>query len=148
MKIYDDEYDLKLREYFNGKKLGKGKEYFCNYLKFEGEYLRGEKIGKGKKYYWNGQLKFGREYLFGKKCNGKGYDEDRNKLYGLKNGRGIVKKYSKYHDLLYEYEFIYGNKNGKGREFLNKKLVFEEEYINGSIIGKVKSYSLNSNKII
>jgi len=58
-----------------------------------------------------------------------------------------IKKYSKYHDLLYEYEFIYGNKNGKGREFLNKKLVFEGEYVNGSINGKVKNYSLNGNII-
>ena len=33
---------------------------------FEGEYLNGKKNGKGKEYYFNGKLKFQGEYLNGK----------------------------------------------------------------------------------
>jgi len=44
-------------EYLNGKKNGKGKEYYKDKLKYEGEYLNGKKIGKGKEYY-NGELRF------------------------------------------------------------------------------------------
>ena len=57
-------------EYKNGKKNGKGKEFYKSYeiyeneylegeksgskLIFEGEYLNGERNGKGKEYYDNG----------------------------------------------------------------------------------------------
>jgi len=38
-------------EYLNGKRNGKGKEYYDNgNLKFDGEYLYGERNGKGKEY--------------------------------------------------------------------------------------------------
>ena len=59
-------------EYLNGKRNGKGKEYYKNRkLKFEGEYLNGKRHGKGKEYYRNDRLKFEGEYLKGKR-NGKG----------------------------------------------------------------------------
>ena len=35
-------------EYLNGKRNGKGKEYFRRYLIFDGEYLNGKRNGKGK----------------------------------------------------------------------------------------------------
>ena len=38
-------------EYLNGKRHGKGKDYFLwttNKLEFEGEYFNGKKLGKGK----------------------------------------------------------------------------------------------------
>ena len=39
-------------EYLNGKRNGKGKEYYDNgKLLFEGEYLNGKRNGKGKQYY-------------------------------------------------------------------------------------------------
>ena len=54
-------------EYLNGKRSGKGKEYFENgKIKFEGAYLNGEKSGKGKEYYYDGKLIFEGEYLNGK----------------------------------------------------------------------------------
>jgi len=63
-------YDGELKfegEYLNGKRNGKGKEYYyCGELKFEGEYLNGKRNGKGKEYYYDGELKFEGEYLDGK----------------------------------------------------------------------------------
>jgi len=52
---------------------GKGKEYiiYTNILIFEGEYINGKKNGRGKEYYKNGKLKFEGEYINGKK-NGRG----------------------------------------------------------------------------
>ena len=46
-------------EYLNGKRNGKGKEYYYyGKLKIEGEFLNGEKNGKIKEYYDNGNLEF------------------------------------------------------------------------------------------
>ena len=78
-------------EYLNGKRHGKGKEYYYysdERLKFEGEYLNGKRHGKGKEYYYNGRLKFEGEYLNGKKWNGKGYDRYKKKKvkYEIKEG--------------------------------------------------------------
>ena len=42
---------------------------------FEGEYIQGKRNGKGKEYYDNGKLKFEGEYLNGKNWNGKGYNK-------------------------------------------------------------------------
>ena len=64
-------------EYLNGKRNGKGKEYYPNdKLKFEGEYLNGKRNGKGKEYYSDGTLKFEGEYLNGVKWNGEGKEYD------------------------------------------------------------------------
>ena len=41
---------------------------------YEGKYLNGKRNGKGIEYYKNGNIKFEGEYLNGKKWNGKGYD--------------------------------------------------------------------------
>ena len=71
-------------EFLNGKRNGKGKEYYYynGKLKFEGDYLNGEKNGKVKEYYDNGKLKYEGEYLNGKR-NGKGkeYDDDGNLVF-------------------------------------------------------------------
>ena len=57
-------------EYLNGKRNGKGKEYYKNnQLLFEGQYLNGEKNGKGKEYNSFGELIFEGEYLNGKRVN-------------------------------------------------------------------------------
>ena len=39
-------------EYLNGKRNGKGLEYFNGKLIFSGEYKNGERNGKGKEYYY------------------------------------------------------------------------------------------------
>ena len=56
--------------YFSGRYIiyesnGIVKEYYgynCDLL-FEGEYLNGKRNGKGKEYFYNGKLKFEGEYL-------------------------------------------------------------------------------------
>ena len=59
--------------YLNGKRNGKGKEYYYDgKLKFEGEYLNGKRNGKGKEYHMNEKLKFEGVYLDGKN----GMDKD------------------------------------------------------------------------
>ena len=186
--------------YLNGERTGKGKEYFYNtQLKFEGEYLYGEKTGKGKQYSPNGRLKFegeylndrkikGKEflkteffliktkriyyegeYLYGIKWNGKGYDEEGNVIYEINKGKGINIEFDKYGNL-YEGEYSYGKKNGKGKEYFYinnqdrfrvfegiyvndkprdgiykeyayNKLVYEEEFKKGKFCGKVKEYN-------
>ena len=83
-------------EYLNGKKNGKGIEYFQNNkIKFEGEYLNGKKHGKGKEYNKYGLVYEG-EYLNGKK-----------------HGKG--KEFDKHKKLIYEGEYLNGKKNGKGK---------------------------------
>ena len=58
----------KYREYLNGKRNGKGKEYNDdNKLIFEGEYLNGKRNGKGKEYNDDGKLIYDGEYLIGKR---------------------------------------------------------------------------------
>ena len=62
------------------EKNGIVKEYVkgTNLLIFEGEYKNGKKNGKGKEYYDTGKIKFDGEYLNGKKISGKKYDEKGN----------------------------------------------------------------------
>ena len=83
-------------EYLNGKRNGKGKEYDRIYgnLVYEGEYLNGKRNGKGKEYDYNfsGNLVFEGEYLNGYKWSGKIYD-NHNYITELKDGEGIVKEY-------------------------------------------------------
>ena len=69
---------------------GIGKEYNDNgELLFEGEYLNGKRNGKGKEYYWDtGKLIFEGEYLNDKKWKGKGYDKLNNIVYELNDGKG------------------------------------------------------------
>ena len=145
-------YELK-----NGK--GYVKEYnWDNYLKYEGEYLNGEKNGKGKDYYGEiGGSRFEGEYLNGKRWNGKGYSKYNIIIYELKNGKGYVKEYNYYNYLLFEGEYLNGEKNGKGKEYYYKrdllvgilgynlndreKVKFEGQYKNGERNGKGKEYS-------
>jgi len=86
-------------KYLNGKRNGKGKEFYYNgELKFEGEYLNGKRNGKGKEYYNDGELKFEGEYLNGK-INGKGKEY----YYGI---------------LRFEGEYLNGKRNGKGKNII------------------------------
>ena len=49
----------------------------------------------------------------------------------LKNGKGYIKEY-KNNVLIYEGEYLNGERNGKGKEYNdNGKLIFEGEYLNG-----------------
>ena len=164
-------------EYSNGKREGKGKEYYYDekisdefQSIFEGEYLNGKRNGKGKEYYWDGKLKFEGEYLYGyrlkgkyylrdyleyegeylynKKWNGKGFDEYNNIAYELINGNGKVKEYNYEGILLFEGEYLNGLKNGKGKEYdFSGRKIFEGEYLNGVKNGKGKEYDYYNKKI-
>ena len=82
------------------------------------------------------------EYLYDKKWNGKGYDENGNIIYELINGNGKVKEYWNNCHLQFEGEYLNGKRNGKGKECdYNGKLEFEGEYLNGKRNGKGKEYN-------
>ena len=83
---------------------------------FEGEYLNGKRNGKGKEYYDNGELKFEGEYLNGKKWNGKGFNKNNEIEYEIKDGNGKVKEYYN-GKLKFEGEYLNGERNGKGKEY-------------------------------
>ena len=73
---------------------------------------------KGKEYI-NNRLEFEGEYLFNNKFNGKGFDENKNVIYELKNGTGKIKKYGDNGDIIYEEEYVNGKRitNGKNNYF-------------------------------
>ena len=53
-------------------------------------------------------------------------------FFEFKNGKGFRKKVTSYGDLIFEGEYLYGEKNGKGKDYyLFHKLEFEGEYLNG-----------------
>jgi len=88
VKIYNSSSDELIfeGEYLNGKKNGKGKEYYENgKLKYEGEYINGKKNGKGKEYYENGNIKYEGEYLNDEK-NGIGIEYDEKDGYAIFKG--------------------------------------------------------------
>ena len=160
-----------------GKRIGKGAEYTRgkNKLIFEGEYINGKRNGKGKEYYENGKLKFEGKYLNGLK-NGEGieYHSEKNfnkekeikfegqYLNGLRNGKG--KEYYKDEKLKFEGKYLNGLRNGKGKEYKIYKFVdydynwcndyyeydvylselaFKGKYLNGKRNGKGKEYYKN-----
>ena len=80
-------------KYKIGDKNGKGKEYnYDGKLIFEGEYLNGKRSGKGKEYI-DGKLIYEGEYLNEKRWNGKGYNNNGNIDFVIKNGNGKLKEY-------------------------------------------------------
>ena len=104
LKIYLEGHVLRAEgKYLNGETNGKFKMYTDQIVTFDGEYLCGKKHGSIKEYdnkgliqfdgiYINGHKRSGKsnikgkleyegEYLFDKKFNGKGYDENSNVIY-------------------------------------------------------------------
>jgi len=172
MRDYDYEESIYEGEYLNGERNGKGRDFkkFDSYLiMFYGEYLNGKRHGKGKEYWvnnendTNGKLIFEGEYLNGKRWNGKGYNEDLEVAYEIKNGNGYIKdiisefifegelldgelngKVKIYSVIgpdpfiFFEGEYLKGKKHGNGKEnHYRKKLIFEGEYLyNYKIKGK------------
>ena len=124
------------------EKDGIGKQYILdtNDMIFKGKYSNGKRNGKGKEYYNNGNLKFEGEYLNDKIWNGKGYDIIGDIIYEIKDGKGYIKEYDFYGKLKFEGEYLNGERNGKGKEYDNGKLKFEGEYLNGEKNGKGTEY--------
>ena len=72
----------------------------------------------------NGKLVFEREYLYNRKQNGKGFDENFNIIYELINGNGKVKEYNySFGKLIFEEEYLNGKRNGIGKE-QEKNMIF------------------------
>ena len=64
--------------------------------------------------------------------------------YVLYDDNGIANEYDIFNDiLLYEGEYLNGERNGKGKEYYGKNLIFEGEYLNGNRNGKGKEYYYN-----
>ena len=85
----------KLEEIYikNGKEILK--EYnFEGELRFEREYLNGLRNGKGKEYYDNNKIKFEGDYMNGKIWNGKGFNNYGNMEFEIKQGKGNIKEYN------------------------------------------------------
>ena len=148
VKEYNSCYDELIfeGEYLNGKRNGKGKEYYNNKLIFEGEYLNDKRNGKGKEYD-NNKLIFEGEYLNGKKWNGKRFNEYNQIIYELKDGKGFISDYfrnnSGFGTIMIECEYINGENNGKTKEYLSDSLIFDGEYLNGKRNGNGKEYNDN-----
>ena len=49
----------------------------------------------------------------------------------MKEGKGLIKEYDYNNKLQSEAEYLYREKNGKGKEYYDGKLIFEGEYLNG-----------------
>ena len=76
-----------------------------------------------------------------KKWNGKLYEPNNKNIYELKNGNGFIREYFPDGKLLFEGEYINGEKNGKGKEYQNDELMFDGEYLNGKKYnGNIKEY--------
>ena len=101
-----------------------------------------------RKLYINKILEYEGEYSFIRKLNGKGYDENHNIIYELKNGKGKVKEYNDNGKLNYEGEYLYGQENGigKGYDYCGK-LEYDGEYFNGKENGLGKKYDNEGNII-
>ena len=67
-------------------------------------------------------------------------------IYQLINGKGHIIEYNRYtNDIIFEREYLNGEKNGKGDEYDDYgNLSFEGEYLNGHRIGKGKEYGYES----
>ena len=134
--------------YSNGIKNGKGEEYYDDgKLKFEGEYSKGiiingkgynknkniimtiEKNGKGKEIYNNEKIKFEGEYFNGERWNGQLYDYKGKEEFEIKNGKGEIKEYNYFGELIFEGGYSNGERNGKGREYFNSEDLEKEENI-------------------
>ena len=110
----------------NGEINGKGKEYGKGgILSFEGDYINGKKNGNGKEYFSNGNIKFEGKFKDNMEWEGKGYNNNGDLEYELKDGNikdknnGKYKQYSFDGNLEYEGEILNGQKNGYGKEYNN-----------------------------
>ena len=137
---YDEKISLEFQaifegEYKNGKRNGKGKEYYLFYNEqenviFEGEYLNGLRNGKGKEYDEFGELIFKGEYFKGQMWNWK--NDSKNYKISLKKGKRFVKKLKEEDGeikTVFEAEYLNGELNGKVRDLLEKHIMNLFQYI-------------------
>ena len=74
------------------------------------------------KFYVNSKLEYEGDYLYNKKFNGKGYDENGNVIYELINGNGEVKEYDdETGELIFEGEYLNGKRGKEKVEYIYDK---------------------------
>ena len=56
--------------------------------------------------------------------------------FEIKDGKGYIKEYNCFDELIFEGEYLNGERNGKGITYNFGKIVFEGEYLNGKRIEK------------
>ena len=120
-------------KYSNGIRNGNGKEYNYNRLIFEGEYLNGKRNGRGKEYDYD-KLIFEGEYLSDKRWNGKGYNEKGNEVYEIKQGSGTERRYNSDNQLIYQCQYLNGEKNGMEVEYYYNSIRIERNYLKGKLM--------------
>ena len=143
-KVYDAISDSLIfeGEYSNGKRNGKGIEYYNNgKKKFEGEYLNGKRHGRGKEYDYNGDTKFEGEYLNGKRWKAKLdiYGNKRQKIGELEYVNGKIWNLVEYD---YNNKIISEIKEGRGyrKFFFGDRISIEGKYLDGKKHGIFKQY--------
>jgi len=98
---------------------------------------------KGKEYV-KGILEYEGEFIYEKRWNGKGYDENLNVIYEIINGSGNnIKIYNSFGELEYEGDYLKGQRNGKGKKYENGGLKYEGEFLNNKRNGIGKEYKNN-----
>ena len=126
----------------NGKGKVKLKEYNeLGFLVFEGELLNGIK--------WNGKLiKYSSSGFSHVGCLGHGYCSCcRNMSF---EESGMIDKVKEYKNVLkFEGEYLFGKKNGKGKEYdINGNVIYEGEYLDNERKFEIKKeYDINGNLI-
>ena len=72
-----------------------------------------------------------------------GYKKGENMpQYEIINGKGIIKEYDNEGELIFEGEYLNGERNGRGKEYSNDgELIFDGVYLNGKRNGEGKEYS-------
>ena len=68
------------------------------------------------------------------------YDPFGNFIYKINNGNAKGKEYNYDGKLIYEGEYLNGERNGKGSEYDNDRLIFEGEYFSGKRSGKGREF--------
>ena len=83
------------------------------------------------------------EFFFDKRWTGKGYDDEGNIIYELKDGTGNIKEFHKNGQIKFDGVCIKGILSGYGKEYdENGNLIFEGEYKYGEKrSGTLKQYS-------
>ena len=89
-----------------------------------------EKYGLGKYYDNNGNLILEVRYFNDKRWEGKIYDKSNNIKYKLKNWKEFIKGCNHEGKLIYEGEYLNGERNGRGKEYYdNGQIKYKGEYL-------------------
>ena len=131
--------DVNIKNYqnFKGKYLKyetivKEYKYVDDRLIIEGEYFNEKRNENGKNYYEDDIIKYAGKYLSGKKMIGKGSDYDSNVINELKDYHLYRKEYYYNGKIMFEGEYLNGERNGKGKEYYDDgKVKYDGKYLNG-----------------